>query len=136
MQLLYIKLFAVWEGFLASEVRGADGSIKPGALAPGPRPEKRTKPAKRATAASFGVMLGATAITRFAGSNDILAINLVLTPQALCSRPLRGGLKTTPLTSRPTKLLRPGSVILMSVLSPITSIAEEFGGDSYAFISP
>jgi len=39
-------------------------------------------------------MLGPTAITRFAGSIDILVLDLGLTPQALRWRPLRG-LKTT-----------------------------------------
>jgi len=33
------------------------------------------------------------AVTRFAGSMDILVLDLGLTPQALCWRPLRG-LKT------------------------------------------
>ena len=52
-------------------VRGADASIKPGALAPGSRQEKRSKPAKRAAAESFRGMLSATALTRFAGSIEI-----------------------------------------------------------------
>jgi len=35
-------------------------------------------------------MPGATAITRFAGSFNFLVLDLGLTPQALCWRPLRG----------------------------------------------
>jgi len=79
---------------LILKVRGADASVKPGAWAPGWLKEKRSKPAQRAAAEIIWRMLSPTAITRFAGSIDILVLDLGLTPQALRWRPLRG-LKTT-----------------------------------------
>jgi len=50
-------------------------------------------------------MLSAKAITRFAGSIDILLLDLGLTPQALCWRPLRGLTRSLPLPVL-TSLLR------------------------------
>ena len=56
----------------ASESPRSGRQRKAWGVSPRPRQGKRSKSAKRAAAESSGRMLGATAITRFAGSIEIL----------------------------------------------------------------
>ena len=83
---------------LILRVRGADASIKPAASTPGSGKES-DKAREAGDSRIIPTNVKRYGYHRFAGSMDILLLDLALTPQALCWRPLRG------LKTRSTRIL-------------------------------